>query len=58
LLLFFGGSLLPQVLGLMIDSVPKQQKAIASSITYLFNNLFGYLPAPFLYGAVSSIAEK
>ena len=42
----------------MIDSVPKQQKAIASSITYLFNNLFGYLPAPFLYGAVSSIDEK
>jgi hypothetical protein len=49
-LLFFGGGLMPAVMGLMISSVPKKLRAFANSTASLFHNLLGYLPAPFIYG--------
>jgi predicted MFS family arabinose efflux permease len=52
LLLFFGGSIVPGLTGIMISSTPDKSKEIANSITHLCYNLFGYLPAPFLYGLV------
>ena len=56
LLLFFGGFVLPPITGIMINSVKEHQKPSANSIANLCYNLFGFLPAPSVYGAISSIA--
>ena len=56
LLLFFGGFILPTITGIMINTVPANQKTSANSIANLSYNLIGYLPAPSIYGAVSSIS--
>ncbi len=52
--LFFGGFILPPVTGIMINSVPDNQKASANSIANLCYNLFGYLPAPVIYGLIAT----
>lgn len=53
-LLFFGASIVPGITGIMLSSLGEYSKEAANSITYLCYNLFGYLPAPFLYGLVCS----
>ena len=57
-LLFFGGFILPSTTGLMIASVGAFQRSQANSIANLFYNLFGYLPAPVLYGTISKALPK
>ena len=52
LLLFFGGSITPGLTGIMIASIPENSKEIGNSISQLFYNLIGYLPAPFIYGLI------
>ena len=52
LLLFFGGSITPGLTGIMIASIPEKSKEIGNSISQLFYNLIGYLPAPFIYGLI------
>jgi hypothetical protein len=52
LLLFFGASIVPGLIGIMISSAPDNGKEIANSISHLCYNLLGYLPSPFLYGLV------
>jgi hypothetical protein len=52
LLLFFGGSIVPGLTGIMISSTNEKTKEVSNSITHLCYNLFGYLPSPFLYGLV------
>lgn len=54
--LFFGGFLLPQVTGIMLNTVDESKRASANSVATLCYNLFGYLPAPSFYGMVSAIA--
>jgi len=56
-LLFFGGFILPPVTGIMINSVPDSQKASANSIANLCYNLFGYLPAPVVYGFIATFTK-
>lgn len=51
-LIFFGGFVLPTVTGIMINTVPPNQKTSANSLANLAYNLIGYLPAPAIYGAV------
>lgn len=51
--LFFGGFALPQVTGIMISSVTPDQKASANSIANLAYSLFGFMPAPIVYGFVA-----
>ena len=53
-LLFFGGFILPPVTGIMISSVGDFQKSSANSVANLCYNLFGFLPAPQLYGMIST----
>ena len=55
--LFFGGFILPPVTGIMINSVPDDQKASANSIANLCYNLFGYLPGPLIYGFVATFTK-
>jgi MFS transporter, Spinster family, sphingosine-1-phosphate transporter len=52
LLLFFGGSLMPWLTGVLLATVPKDQIATANSIANLGYNLIGYLPAPVVYGCI------
>lgn len=51
-LLFFGGSIVPGLTGILISSVPNKSKEVANSITHLCYNLIGYLPSPVLYGLI------
>lgn len=57
-LLFFGGFVLPTITGIMINTVPPNQKSSANSLANLAYNLFGYLPAPSIYGAISSTTKQ
>lgn len=57
-LLFFGGFILPPATGIMISSVGIFQRSQANSIANLFYNLFGYLPAPVLYGTISKATDQ
>lgn len=56
--LFFGGFMLPQVTGIMLNSVEESKRTPANSVANLCYNLLGYLPAPSFYGMVSSIANN
>lgn len=54
LLLFFGSFILPTVTGMMLNSVPLENRATANALAVLSYNLLGYLPAPFIYGWIST----
>ena len=58
LLLFFGAFILPTLTGIMLNSVPEQRRTAAYSVATLFYNLLGYLPAPFIYGTVSTFGKN
>jgi MFS family permease len=53
LLLFNGAFLVPTLTGIMLNSVEESKKTTANSLATLGYNLFGYLPAPVIYGFVS-----
>ena len=46
---------MPNLLGIMIVSVPGSMRAVANSFAAIFFNALGFLPAPFIYGAVISL---
>ena len=56
-LLFFGGSVLPCMTGIMLNTVERQYKTTANSIANLSYNLLGYLPAPTIYGLIYDAGE-
>ncbi len=49
---FFGGFCLPVLTGILLNTCPESIRTIANSIANLMYNLLGYLPAPYIYGAV------
>lgn len=55
LLLFFGGFIVPVVTGILLISVKPHERTIANSLANLSYNLFGYLPAPFVYGFICTL---
>lgn len=55
LVLFFGGGILPIMTGIIISCLPKSLSAPGNSLTTLFGNLFGYLPAPYVYGVFTDL---
>ena len=57
LLLFFGGFIIPVVIGWMLVSVPNKLRGTASSIAQFCYNGLGYLPAPFIFGMISNFVE-
>jgi sugar phosphate permease len=57
LLLFFGGSVLPCMTGIMLNTVDRPFKTTANSIANLIYNLVGYLPAPSVYGVIYDFGE-
>ncbi|CAI5743188.1 unnamed protein product [Hyaloperonospora brassicae] len=52
LLLFFGGSILPACTGIFISVVPTEHRALASSLSVMVFNLFGYSLSPYLTGLI------
>lgn len=56
-LLFFGGSILPCMTGIMLSTVDQNLKTTANSVANLAYNLGGYLPAPFVYGLIYDSGE-
>jgi MFS family permease len=52
LVLFFGGALMPPVMGIMLSSIPKSMRAFGNSAAQILQNMLGYFPAPFVYGMV------
>lgn len=58
LFLFFGGAVVPNLVGIIISSVPKELRGSANSVNCLLVNLIGYLPAPFVYGIIYDATHK
>ena len=54
-LLFFGASVLPALLGIMISSIPNESRNLGNAFAQFMFNLFGYFPSPILYGFVNSL---
>lgn len=55
LVLFFGGAIVAPLTGIIITSLPQELAGSANSITNFFCILFGYLPAPSVYGWIKTI---
>lgn len=51
--LFFGGAILPGITGVIISSLPLEYRGAANSLTFFSSNLFGFLPAPTVYGFIN-----
>ena len=49
---FFGGIIVPILTGIIITSLPQHLRASGNSLQLFFGTLFGYLPAPFIYGVL------
>lgn len=54
-LLFSGGFTMPSITGVMLNTVPEDLKTTANSISNTFNNIFGFLPSPYLYGYIADM---
>ena len=53
LIFFFGSFILAPLTGMMLNQTPREGRATANSLATLFYNLFGYFPAPFVFGGVA-----
>ena len=53
---FFGALCLPNITGAYLVRVEPNDRPRAISFAYLINNLFGYLPAPVLYGVANELS--
>lgn len=51
LIFFFGAIILAPLVGMMLNQVPKEGRATANSFATLCYSLFGYFPAPFVFGS-------
>ena len=49
---FFGGIIVPNLTGIIINSLPQHLRASGYSLLLFFGTLLGYLPAPFVYGVL------
>jgi hypothetical protein len=57
-LLFFGGMLLPIANGRMLAVVNKKHLAHSQSLCFMCFNLFGWLPAPAIYGMICDLSGE
>ena len=55
--LFFGGALMPTLTGIIITSLPQHLRASGNSLQLFVGTLFGYLPAPYIYGAIQDFFD-
>lgn len=52
LFLFFGGSIVPNLTGIILSSLPNNLRAAGNSVTLFITTLIGFLPAPIVYGTI------
>lgn len=57
-ILFFGGASIPSIQGVMISSLKPDLRASGYSISNIFLNGLGFLPAPFIYGFIYELTKK
>lgn len=55
---FIGALMLPTLTGVMLNSVDERYRTTANSVATLGYNLFGFLPAPCIYGYVSTLGKN
>ena len=58
LLFFFGGFIIPLLIGWMLSAVPVDQRGSANSLAQFSYNAFGYMTAPFIYGLMSMVVDR
>jgi MFS family permease len=51
--LFFGGAIIPNIIGISLSTLPNELRGSANSSTNFFNNIIGFILAPILYGFIS-----
>jgi hypothetical protein len=56
--LFFGAAIFPTLTGIILSSLAPELRGLGNSINSFFANLFGYLPAPYVYGLINYFFEK
>lgn len=56
--LFCGGALVPVITGMILSSVNEGLRSFANSNTTTYVNLFGYLPAPIIYGYLTTVDPR
>lgn len=53
LFLFFGGALIPNMVGILLDSLTSRTlKGAGNSLNLIINATIGYLPGPYIYGVM------
>lgn len=52
-LLFAGGFVMPNITGVMLNTVEEHLKTSANAIGNMSFNVFGFLPSPYVYGAIA-----
>mmetsp|Transcript_73821 Transcript_73821/g.161506 ORF Transcript_73821/g.161506 Transcript_73821/m.161506 type:complete len:611 (+) Transcript_73821:624-2456(+) len=52
--LFFGGAMLPSISGISLESISVKNRAMGSSLSMLFQNIFGFCLGVYIPGAISS----
>ena len=58
LVLFFGAAIFPTLTGIILSSLPPELRGLGNSINNFFGNLFGYLPAPYVYGLINFLYKS
>ena len=58
LFLFSFSALFPIVLGIIINSLPNEMKALGNSFNNLVINLIGTVPGPYIYGVINDLYAK
>ena len=46
---------MPNLTGMMLNSVEEHLKTSANAISNMVNNVLGFLPSPYIYGAIADI---
>jgi MFS family permease len=52
LFFFFGGAIVPNIVGIYLSSLPVELRGAGNSVSNVLINGLGYLPAPYIYGAI------
>ena len=56
--LCFGGFIEPSLTGILLNTVNKFERPVASSFAILFYNVFGCIPAPYFYGLIADATAE
>ena len=58
LFLFFGSAIVPNLMGIIISSLPYELRGAGNSVALLFATTLGRLPSPTIYGLIFDVTRK